>query len=202
MNIQFDYNSPVIITYLLLSLFACLLNYVSKGASNQLLFSSYRSSPFDPFTYVRLVTHSIGHQNWSHLVGNFLYILLIGPIIEEKYGSTNLLFMLIITSIVIGIFNSFIDNYIICGASGNVYMLIVLSSFSNISEGKIPITLVLIFLFYITTELKDEFFGKEKGVYHWGHLMGAVCGLIFGFVFFQHPDIVTNTYDSLMSIFS
>ena len=200
MTIQFDYNSPVIITYLFLSLGACFLNYITKGWTNAHFFSSYPSSPLNPLTYVRLITHSIGHQNWEHLVGNFLYILLIGPMIEEKYGSTNLLAMLIVTSVVIGIFNSIIDNYVICGASGNVYMLIVLSSFSNISEGKVPLTLVLILLFYITTELKNEFFGKEKGVYHWGHLMGAVCGLVFGFVFFKNPEIVTNTINTITNL--
>ena len=199
-NIQFDYNAPVIITYLLLSLAVCGLNRITDGESNRLLFSSYNSSLLDPFTYVRLVTHCIGHQDWSHFVGNFLYILLIGPMIEEKYGSLNLLIMLILTSIVIGVFNSVIDNYIICGASGNVYMLTVLSSFSNISEGKIPLTLVLILLFYVTTELKDEILKKDKKVYHFGHLMGAVCGVIFGFVLWHHPTIVMDTYYGIINL--
>lgn len=200
-NLQFDYNAPVIITYLLVSIGAWLANTATKGATNKLLFSSYRSSPFNPLTYVRLVSHCIGHQNWSHLAGNFLYILLIGPMLEEKYGSISLLCMFIITSIAIGLFNAAIDDYIICGASGNVYMLIVLSSFSNISEGKIPLTLILILLFYITTEVKDQFLNKEKGVYHWGHLMGAVCGIIFGFVFYKNPNIVTDALSSITGLF-
>lgn len=200
MDIQFDYNSPVIITYLLLSLGACVLNYITQGWTNKILFSSYRSSKLDSLTYVRLITHSIGHQDWSHFVGNFLYILLIGPMIEEKYGSINLLVMFVLTSLVIGIFNSVFDEYIICGASGNVYMLIVLSSFSNISEGKIPLTLILILLFYVTTELKDEFFGKDKGVYHFGHLMGAVCGAVFGFILFRDPNVFIDVINNVTSI--
>ena len=95
-NIQFDYNSPVIISYLLLSIIAWLLNTITKGSTNKLLFSSYRSSPLNPFTYIRLFTHSIGHQDFDHLISNFLYILLVGPMIEEKYGSINLLIMLLI----------------------------------------------------------------------------------------------------------
>ena len=103
--------------------------------------------------------------------------------IEEKYGSINLIIMFLITSLVIGLFNTIISNYIITGASGNVYMLIVLSSFSNITEGKIPLTLILILIFYVISEIKDSVIGKNKGVYHGGHLLGALCGIAFGFYF-------------------
>lgn len=183
MNIKFDYNSPVIITYLIVSLGAWLLNCITRGKSNKLLFTSYRSSPFNPLTYIRLFTHSIGHMDLTHLIHNFLFILLIGPMIEEKYGSINLLVMLLITSLVIGLFNTIFSNYSITGASGNVYMLIVLSSFSNISEGKIPITLILILIFYIISEFKSAVFEGNKKTYHTGHLLGALCGLAFGFYF-------------------
>jgi len=183
MTIKFDYNSPVIITYLVLSLIACFLNFISHGKSNKLLFTSYRSSIFNPLTYIRLFTHSIGHIDLSHLIHNFLFILLIGPMIEEKYGSINLLVMLLITSLVIGLFNTIFSNYSITGASGNVYMLIVLSSFSNISEGKVPITLVLILIFYVISEFKDRLIEGNKKTYHTGHLLGALCGIGFGFYF-------------------
>ena len=183
MTINFDYNSPVIITYLIVSLGAWLLNIITGGKSNKLLFTSYRSSIFNPLTYIRLFTHAIGHIDLSHLIHNFLFILLIGPMIEEKYGSINLLVMLLITSLVIGLFNTIFSNYSITGASGNVYMLIVLSSFSNISEGKIPITLILILVFYIISEFKSAVFQGNKTTYHTGHLLGALCGIGFGFYF-------------------
>lgn len=183
MTINFDYNSKVIITYLLLSIGACFLNFISRGKTNKLFFTSYRSSIFNPLTYVRLFTHSIGHQDLSHLIHNFLFILLIGPMIEEKYGSLNLLIMFLITSLIIGLFNTIFSNYSITGASGNVYMLIVLSSFSNITEGKIPITLILILIFYIISEFKSVVFEGNRKVYHTGHLLGALCGIAFGFYF-------------------
>lgn len=183
MNIKFDYNSVVILTYLFISLGACFLNFITQGFTNKLLFTSYRSSIFNPLTYVRLFTHSIGHQDLNHLIHNFLFILLVGPMIEEKYGSINLIVMFLITSLVIGLFNTIISNYIITGASGNVYMLIVLSSFSNITEGKIPLTLILILIFYVISEIRDSVIGANKGVYHGGHLLGALCGIAFGFYF-------------------
>lgn len=185
-NIQFDYNSKVIITYFLISLTAWFLNIITRGKSNKLLFEGYRGSIFNPMTYIRMVTHAIGHEDWDHLVSNFLIILLIGPMIEEKYGSINLLIMFLITSIVINLYNILFNDYRIKGASGNVYMLIVLSSFSNISEGKIPITLILIGIFYIIGEMKKTITEGNTKIYHDGHLIGAVCGLIFGFYFLTH----------------
>lgn len=187
-DIQFDYNSKVIITYLLICILSWILNLITRGKSNKLFFESYRSSPLNPLTYVRLFTHSIGHRDWDHLVNNFLIILLIGPMIEEKYGSINLIIMFLITSLLIAIFNIMFSNYSILGASGNVYMLIVLSSFSNIQEGKIPLTVVLICIFYVIGEIKRTITERKSKVYHDGHLIGALCGLAFGIFFLTHTS--------------
>lgn len=185
-NIKFDYNSKVIISYLLICLLAWLLNTITRGKTNKLLFESYRSSTLNPLTYIRLFTHSIGHRDWDHLVSNFLIILLIGPMIEEKYGSVNLIIMFLLTSLVIGLFNTIFSNYSILGASGNVYMLIVLSAFSNVQEGTIPITVVLVCLFYVIGEIKRTITERKSKVYHDGHLIGALCGLAFGIFFLTH----------------
>ena len=187
-NIEFNYNSKVIISYLIICLIAWFFNVLTRGKTNKLFFESYRSSPLNPLTYIRMITHSIGHRDWDHLVSNFLIILLIGPMIEEKYGSTNLIIMFIITSIVIALFNLLFSNYSILGASGNVYMLIVLSSFSNIQEGTIPITVVLICIFYIIGEIKRTITERKSKVYHDGHLIGALCGLAFGIFFLTHTS--------------
>lgn len=187
-SLQFDYNSVVILTYLFISLGAWFLNTITRGGTNKLLFSNYRSSWLNPLTYVRLFTHSIGHKDWDHFVSNFLYILLIGPMIEEKYGSINLVIMFLITSLVIALYNIIFDNNIILGASGNVYMLIVLSSFSNISEGKIPLTVIMICIFYVIGEIKSSLLERNSKTYHDGHLIGALCGLLFGIFFLTHTS--------------
>ncbi len=175
-----SYNSVLIISFFIICLIAYILNLVSSGKTNDILFSSYRSSLLNPLTYIRFFTHIIGHENWKHFSSNFLYILLIGPMIEEKYGTMNLLIMILITAGITGLINSLFSNKKILGASGVVFMLIVLSSFVNLEAGKIPITLILIFIFYIVNEIIDGLFKNDK-VSHLGHLLGAVCGFIFGF---------------------
>ena len=178
-----SYNSVIILSFFFISLFALILNYLTKGKSNILLFSSYRSSVLNPLTYLRLITHIFGHASWSHFMNNFLYILLIGPMIE-KYGSINLIIMILSTAVITGILNTLFSKKRILGASGIVFMLIILSSFVNITTGKIPVTLILICIFYVVNEIISGIFKKDD-ISHIGHLIGAICAFVFGFYIFK-----------------
>lgn len=179
----FQYNSVVILSYFFLSLIVLIFNKFTKGKSNRFLFVSGRGSIWNPLTYIRMFTHVLGHDSWNHFRNNFLYILLIGPMIEEKYGSMNLLIMILITAFVTGLLNCILSKKRILGASGISFMLILLSSLVNIQTGKIPVTFLLIFLFYVVSELIDGFFKKDH-VSHFSHLLGAVCGFVYGYYLF------------------
>ena len=179
----FEYNSLVVLSLFFLSLIALILNTLTKGKVNKVLFSSSRGKIFSPMTYVRLFTHVLGHQNKAHFTNNYIYILLIGPMIEEKYGSINLLKMILITAFVTGVINAIFSRNRILGSSGIVFMMIVLSSLVNISSNKIPITFVLVCFFYIVNEVIDGVFKKDN-VSHLGHLVGTLCGFVFGFYIF------------------
>ena len=138
-----------------------------------------------------MISHSLGHADWDHLYNNFVKILLIGPMIEEKYGSMNLLIMLVLTSLVIGIINRIFSKRGLYGASGIAYMLIVLSSFVNIQGGKIPVTLALIILFFVVDEIIQLLKRKKSdNISHLGHLTGALCGLVFGILSMNGIDLV------------
>lgn len=180
MEFKIKFNSVLILSYFFISLFVLFLSKITKGKTDDLLFSSRRSSLINPLTYVRLVTHSLGHSGWRHFTNNFLYILLIGPMMEEKFGTINLLKMMVITSLVIGIFNFIFSKKGIIGASGVVFMLITLSSAVNITGGEIPLTLILICLFYVVNEIINGIFKKDN-VSHVSHFIGAVCGIVFIF---------------------
>lgn len=179
LNNYINYNSKVILSFFFICLIAFILNTITKGKSNKLLFSNYRSSPLNPLTYIRLFTHIIGHSNWQHLKRNFLYILLVGPLVEEKYGSINLLIMILLTAFITGLINIIIGKYKILGSSDIVYMLIILSSIVNINKSTIPLTLILIIIFYIIDEILQ--INKSDNVSHLSHLIGAICGCIYGF---------------------
>ena len=178
---KFDYNAPVILTYFFICLIILLIDKLCKGKFSATFFTTYKNdSLLNPLTYFKLISHSLGHTDWDHLYSNFIKILLIGPLIEEKYGSINLLIAMILTSLIIGIVNKILGKGGILGASGVAYMLILLSSFVNMENGKIPITLTLIILFFVVDEVIKLFRRKKDGVSHLGHITGAICGIILG----------------------
>ena len=53
-----------------------------------------------------------------------------------------LLHLILSTAFIIGVVNTIIGKNKLLGASGIVFMLIILSSFTNLQAGKIPLTLV------------------------------------------------------------
>lgn len=190
----FQYNSILILSMFGISVIALALKYITKEKSDQLLFTTYRSSFLDPLTYVRFFTHILGHRNWEHLSNNYITILLIGPMLEEKYGTIDLLIMILSTAFVVALYNFIRGGIRLRGASCIVFMFIVLSSFCNIKEGKIPLTFVLIFIFYVVDEIKK--IKKEDGISHDGHVIGALCGAVFG-IWYMHG---VGLYEALMNI--
>ena len=118
MKWKITWNSPVILSFILLCIGAQILNIVTFGASGRLLFMTYHSSLTSPLTYLRFFTHVIGHGGWSHLVGNASYILLLGPMLEEKYGSAQIVKIMAVTAAVTGILNYILfPGVALCGAS-------------------------------------------------------------------------------------
>ena len=103
-----------------------------------------------------------------------------------------------ITAITTGILHNIFKNTRLLGASGIAFMLVLLSSFVNIEEGNIPLTLVLICLFYVIDEIKDGLFKKDH-ISHLGHLTGAICGICFGFYFLNHNSLI-DLYNILKSL--
>lgn len=186
---KFDYNAPVILTYFFICLIILMIDKLCKGKFSATFFTTYKNdSLLNPLTYFKLISHSLGHADWDHLYSNFIKILLIGPLIEEKYGSINLLIAMILTSLIIGIVNKILGKGGILGASGVAYMLILLSSFVNMENGKIPITLTLIILFFVVDEVIKLFRRKKDGVSHLGHITGAICGVVFGILTLKGLD--------------
>ena len=178
---KLQYNSPVILSIFFLSLAALGLGYATGGWTTLHLFSVYRSSPADPLFYVRLVGHVLGHAGWDHLIGNMLLLLVIGPPLEEKYGSGPLLACVLATALVSGVLQClFFPGAALMGASGIVFMLIMLSSLSGARSGGIPLTLILVAVLYLGQQVYDIVFVQDN-VANFMHLVGGLCGTAFGF---------------------
>ena len=162
---KLQYNSPVILTFFLLSLGVLLLDWLTSGWTTLHAFCVYRSSLADPMFYVRLFGHVLGHADFDHFLGNMLLLLVIGPPLEEKYGSRTLLAGILLTA----------------GASGIVFMLIMLASLAGMKDGRIPLTLILAAVLYLGQEVY-AMVALRDNVANFMHLVGGVTGTVFGVV--------------------
>ena len=107
-------------------------------------------------------------------------LLLLGPILEEKYSSGSLFLMVFITAIVTGLLNAFLFPTALLGASGIAFMMILLTSFTNHRNGEIPLTFILVLILYLAVEIINAF--SYDDISQFAHIIGGVCGSLFGFL--------------------
>ena len=181
-----SFNSPVILGFALICLAALILGTMTRGRTDVMFFSVYRSSLLNPLTYIRFIGHIFGHAGWEHFLGNIMLILVVGPLLEEKYGSSNMLFVILATALVTGIVNFALFPHVrLLGASGVVFALILLSSFTSMKEGSIPLTFILVAVIYIGQQIFQGVFIKDN-VSNLTHIVGGVVGSCLGFVMYKH----------------
>lgn len=180
-KITIRFNAPAVLTFALLSLAVLLVNGLTGGAVTTRYFCLFHSPLSDPLTYVRLFTHVLGHAGYSHYMGNMLLLLLVGPAVEERYGSRATVWFILATALVTGLVQYVLfPAGALMGASGVVFMMIVLSSFTETKKGTIPVTLILVVIFYLGGEILDGLTAHDN-VSQITHVVGGLCGLIFGF---------------------
>lgn len=181
-NLKISFNSPVILGFSLICLLALLLDQITGGFTNRMVFSVYRSSLMSPLTYIRLIGHIFGHAGWEHFIGNITLILVVGPLLEEKYGSLNLVLVIGTTAFVTGLFHFLVFPGVqLMGASGVVFAFILLSSFTSIEEGKIPLTFLLVAAIYIGGQIYEGIFVRDN-VSSITHILGGGVGAVLGYM--------------------
>jgi membrane associated rhomboid family serine protease len=174
---KIQYNAPVVLTFALICTLVLLLDAVVPG--DLMMFFTVPGHFSGVLDIPRLFTHVLGHAGVMHLYGNMLLILLLGPILEEKYGAMQLLGMIAATALVTGLLNiAFLDSGLL-GASGVVFMMILLSSITNVRAGMIPLTFILVVALWLGQEVWDAM-GSDS-VSQFAHIVGGGCGAAFGF---------------------
>ena len=179
MGLKLKWNSPVVLSFALICTGIFVADKFMLGKLMP-LFTVYPSVDWsNPLSIFSLVNHVAGHASLEHLLGNLTFILLLGPIIEEKYGSSKLMYMILITALITGLLNIFLFNTGLMGASGIVFMLILLVSFTNVSSGEIPVTFILVALLFVGKELLQSV--EVNQIAESAHIIGGLCGSFFGF---------------------
>ena len=180
-KLKITFNAPVVLSLAAISFVATLLNYVTGGASGRVLFMTYHSPLSSPMTWIRAFTHIFGHADWTHLIGNMSYLLLLGPMLEEKYSSQTLAGVIAVTAVVTSVVNYiFFPNIALCGASGVVFAFILLSSFTEFREGEIPVTFILVAVFFLGQQIYDGITVRDN-ISNMAHIVGGIIGGLLGY---------------------
>ncbi len=175
-------NAPVTLCIVGISLIATILGLIS-GTIGQTLFMTYRSPIYYPMTWIRAFTHIFGHADFAHYVGNMSYILLLGPMLEEKYSSQTLAGVVAVTAFATSLVNyMFFPHSALCGASGVVFAFILLSSFTSFKEGEIPITFILVAVFFIGQQIIEGITVRDN-ISNSAHIVGGIVGGLLGYGF-------------------
>jgi len=183
---RIKYNAPTVLTFTLLCALILFLTRTYFPSLTEIWFMVPGRNNFHPGSinhWVSIISHSMGHANWAHLINNFTLILLIGPMLEEHYGSKMLLVMILVTAFATGTLNALFFNSYLLGASGVVFMMILLSSFTNFSHGEIPLTFILVLILYMGVQIFQS--AGSDNISHFAHIIGGLCGSFFGF--FKSP---------------
>jgi len=182
---RIKYNAPTVLTFAFASTIILVLSQTVAWSLTAQWFMVPGRGGFSPFSFrnwVTIFTHVLGHIHWPHLVSNFAIILLIGPILEEVYGSFSLFVMICITALVTGALNVIFFTTALLGASGVVFMMILLASFTNFNRGEIPLTFILVLILYLGREFFDAFGSNaDSNISRFAHIVGGFIGSLFGF---------------------
>lgn len=180
-KLKITFNSPAILVFALACVVVQVLNVLTHGESNRVLFSTYRSSLVNPLTWLRCVTHVLGHADWGHLLNNMMLLLVLGPMLEEKYGTKNIVFVMVATAVATAVVNMiFFPNVALLGASGIVFAMVLLSSITSTDGHTIPLTFLLVAVLYIGQQVYEGLFVADN-ISQMGHIVGGLVGTALGF---------------------
>ncbi len=175
------FNSPAVLSVVAVCFVATILGIFSGGRVTEAYFMTYRSSLKSLLTYVRFFTHVFGHSGWSHFLSNAAYLLLLGPVLEERYGSGRIIKTVLVTALVTALVNFiFFPSVALCGASGIVFAFIIMIAFTGFRSGEIPLTLILVVVIFIGEQVIDGLTIKDN-VSNLAHIIGGAVGAMLSY---------------------
>ena len=176
MKITFDSKATLILASLsLIGLF--FVNTSTESGSIFILNGDFQES--SPVWYISTLTYIFGHADFEHVIGNLSIILLLGPLVELKFGWQKFSLMVVSTAILTALLHTLLWDNGLIGASGIAFMLIVVTSLLNTRGKDIPITFILVVLLFLGQEIYSSF--KNDQISHFAHLFGGAMGAFWGF---------------------
>lgn len=133
---------------------------------------------FNISTYLKLVVHIFGHSNFYNLVLNLCIILMLAPQTEKLYGSRFFALMVLIASLVNGVLAFCFVSFSLNGAQSISFLLIVLNVFISIKKQEMPISPLILTVFFIVYSIAAGY-GSYAQI---TSLAGGLCAGLFGII--------------------
>ena len=187
------FDSPFITIFVAISTAVFLLDtFVLSGNAVRTIFSCPAVGGADTFSfknplhYFRLLLHPIGNVGAVVLVPNIVALLLLGPQMENRFGTPMLALMSGIASLVCGVLNSCLGPQTIFGAEPLVFMLIFLGLTVSILKRGLNVsqilTLVAYSMFVLFSRNSDGTPLSHSAIHLATSLAGGICAGALGFL--------------------
>ena len=185
-NLKVSYDAPVTLTFVIICAVLFLLNtfLIKNGAMDKLLSSptsTAGSLPFivsQPLSYLRLLLYIFGAGEGSVLITNLILIMLLGPAMEERYGSVIIGIMIFVSALFSGVLNACFCMESLTGAVPVVSMMIFLNAFMSFSKKKFPLSFAAVMVLFVVLEV----FGGAGAIRIIICIAGGLCGSLFAFL--------------------
>lgn len=186
LNLKFSYDAPVTLTFVIVCAVLFLLNnlVIKNGALSNVLASPTSQTgalPFivkQPLSYLRLLLYIFGSGEEVIYLTNLMIILMMGPAMEERYGSVIIGIMIFVSALFAGVLNACFCADSLVGAVPVVCMMIFLNAFMSFSKKTVPATFLAVIVFF-------GFFSISSGMSAIRLIIciaGGLCGSLFAFL--------------------
>ena len=188
LKLKFEYDSPVMLTFAFLTLIIFILDtFAFKGKlKDTWLFTPTAAGGAFPFSFsdfpsiLRLFIHVFGYDEASVLICNLIFILLLGPAMEERYGSVIIGIMIFVSALFSGVLNACFCQNAVCGAEPVVFMLILLWTMMQLSRSKISASAIAVIALFVTMLVFRKNPNGLVGLIV--TIAGGLCGSLFAFL--------------------
>ena len=185
-NLKVSYDAPVTLSFVIICVVFFLLNsfVIKNGALGKILASPTTQAgalPFivkQPVSYVRLLLHVFGSTDGAGLITNLILVMLLGPAMEERYGSVIIGIMIFVSALFAGVLNACFCAESLVGAVPVVCMMIFLNSFMSFSKKTLPLSFAAVIVLFVLLEV----FSGAGAVRIITCIAGGLCGSLFAFL--------------------
>lgn len=187
-SLSVSYDAPVTLTFSLISLLVFIIFQVILKSKNGIITigaptMSGGESPFvfaNPLCYFRMIIHVFSAETFAVLISNLMILLLLGPVLEEYYGSVIVGIMMIVSALLSGVLNACFCKHSATGSESIVFMLILLNGFISVNKKKIPLASVFVLILFIVGQCKN---GVSDGlIIMITNIAGGLCGSLLAFM--------------------